>query len=380
MTLLRVAHIITGLEVGGAERMLQKVVAHLDRDAFRSDVISLAPPGPLADAVAAVSDRLEFLGMRPRVTDVAKLARLRRLLREWQPDVVQTWMYHANLAGGLAARLSVRAPVIWNIVASGYSYSERRRAQVVPRIVRLSAAASRFIPSRTVYCSRRAIGFHHDLGFSKKGVEFIPTAFDVETFRPDPDARRSVRRELQLDDDARLVGLVARFHPIKNHDLFLTAARAIADQRSDTHFVLCGDGLTPDNAAVMDIVRRHGVADRCHLLGRRTDMPRITAALDLACSSSFGEGFPNTLGEAMACGVPCVATDVGDSAYLIDDTGMVVPRDDASAFANACLELLGDPARRTRLGAAARQRIEEQFEIGAIARQYERLYRDAVKG
>lgn len=377
MAPIRVLHIITGLDIGGAEMMLHKVLSRVDRESFRSDVISLAPPGALTGAVASVSDRLESLGMRPRLADLGKTIRLRRLVREWRPDVVQTWMYHANLLGGLAARTALRAPVIWNVMASGYDVSEGRHGQVVPRVVRLNAAVSRWVPDTILYCAKRAVPFHEKLGFANERVEIVPTGFDLEAFRPDPDARRSVRQELRLPADTLLAGLVARFHSIKNHALFFEAARAIADRRRDVHFVLCGEGMTADNPRVMELVRRHGVEDRCHLLGPRRDIPRITAALDVACSSSFGEGFPNTLGEAMASEVPCVATDVGDSAYLIAETGITVPRDDAAAFASACLRLLADPALRSRLGAAARRRIEEHFAIEVVTRQFENVWREA---
>lgn len=371
---VRVAHIITSLDTGGAQTMLHKILSHIDREAFRSLVVSLAPRGSMTRAFETVSDRVDSLDMNPRIRDVVKAARLRRLLREWRPDVVQTWMYHANLIGGLAARMSIGAPVIWNVRASGYDRS-LQNVQVINPAVRLGALASRFVPERIVYCSERAVAFHRELGYAASHVEVIPNGFDLQAFHPDPEARRSVRQELRVPDETLLVGLVARLHPMKNHALFLTAARAIADAGSDTHFVLCGDGVTD----LRDLVDRHGLAGRCHLLGPRTDMPRITAALDVACSSSFGEGFPNTLGEAMASGVPCVATDVGDSAYLIGETGIVVPRDDAAAFAKACLQLLGDFELRARCGEAARRRVEEHFEIAHITRRYERMYRETMQ-
>lgn len=358
---IRVAHVITSTDTGGAQTMLRKLLAHIDRSAFTSTVISLAPAGPMTEALQSVS-----IDMRPRAVELWKLARLRSLLRAAKPDVVQTWMYHANLAGGMASRLSVAAPVIWNIRASGFDWRAGHTAHVINPAVRLGALASRFVPKRTIYVSQRALASHEQLGYRGPN-EIIPNGFDVAEYRPDPDARRSLRRELGLKDETLLVGLVARVHPIKNHALFLAAARAIAKQRQDVRFVLCGEGVTSLDAF-------EGV----HALGSRSDMPRVTAALDIACSSSFAEGFPNTLGEAMACGVPCVATDVGDSAYLIGDTGLVVPSNDEAAFANACLRLLDDAGLRARLGRAARERIEQHFEIGVITKRYEHLYRSVA--
>lgn len=375
---IRVAHVITSLDTGGAQMMLHKLLTHIDDRSFRSAVISLAPAGPMTSAFHGVAERIESLDIEARPFSLLRAGRLRPILREWKPDIVQTWMYHANVIGGLVARVSGTAPVIWNIRASGYERSSSRQSHTIAPSVRAGALLSRFVPRRIVYCSERAVEFHRQIGYSSSEAAVIANGFDIQAFQPDETTRQSLRRELGIGDDTLLVGLVARFRPIKNHEFFFDAARTITDQRSDTHFVLCGDEMTRANAAAMSLVERHGLGDRCHLLGPRQDIARITAALDIATSSSFGEGFPNSIGEAMACGVPCVATDVGDTAYLIGDTGLVVPRDEPAAFAEACLRLLREPELRARLGREARRRVAEHFEIGAITRRYEALYRDVL--
>jgi glycosyltransferase involved in cell wall biosynthesis len=207
----------------------------------------------------------------------------------------------------------------------------------------------------------------------------IPNGFDLSELRPDPAARQDVRRELEVGERAPLVGMAARFHPQKDHASFLEAAKILHGRLPDVRFLLCGDGVTCENRALSDRVRQAGLADHAHLLGVRGDVPRLLAALDVAVLSSVGEAFPLVLGEAMACGVPCVATDVGDAARIIGETGEVVPPRDPAALAAALERVLNlEPERRRELGMAARQRIEENYSIERIAKRYEDLYSEAL--
>ena len=177
-----------------------------------------------------------------------------------------------------------------------------------------------------------------------------------------------------------LVGLVARHHPMKDHAGFFHAARLVAQACPSVRFVMIGRG-TNSQSPVADLARANQLENRVFLLGERSDMPRLTAALDIACSSSaWGEGFSNTIGEAMACGVPCVVTDVGDSAYAVGDTGISVPPNNPQALADAISRLVAAGSeRRHCLGEAARRRIETEFSLAAIVHRYEELYREYAK-
>jgi glycosyltransferase involved in cell wall biosynthesis len=204
----------------------------------------------------------------------------------------------------------------------------------------------------------------------------ITNGFDTDVFRPDPEARLGVRRELGLRPDTPLIGLAARFDPQKDHRNFLDAAALVKGADERVQFLMCGNGIDGRNAALTTTIESLGLRGRCHLLGPRRDMPRIFASLDLACSSSaFGEALPMTLCEAMACGVPCVTTDIGDSARVVDATGRVVPPRDPRALALACRELLDlAPQARAQLGLAARRHIQRHYDLTTVARCYEDLY------
>jgi glycosyltransferase involved in cell wall biosynthesis len=370
--MLTVAHVITDLKVGGAQMMLYKLLSRIDRSEFRSAVVAISSGGSLTDSFREVAD-VATIDYDRRGLPLASLVRLGRTLRRIRPDVVQTWMFHADLLGGVAARLATRAPVLWNIRTSALGDS-RRSTRLGLRAL---AASSRVIPFEIVSCSVRARDVLVHAGYDARRFVIVPNGFDTERFRPRPEARAEVRRELGLGDGVRLIGLIARWHPIKDHAMFIRAAARIAAARADTFFLLCGDEVDDTNPALRALLDRSGFADRFRLLGRRDDTPRLDAALDVACSSSSTvEAFSNAIGEAMACGVPCVVTDVGDSAMIVDDTG---PGDDAT-FADGCLALLANDDDRARRGAKARQRIEENFELARVVRMYEDLYRRVARG
>jgi glycosyltransferase involved in cell wall biosynthesis len=373
--MIRVCHVITGLNTGGAEMMLYKLMSAIDRATFECDVVSLLDAGPVAERIRALGVPVRSLGMRRGAPSPHGLVRLARWMRQDPPDVVQTWLYHADLVGGLASRLAGGAPVAWNIRQSTLDPRGNKRSTIWTG--RVCAWLSRWLPTRIVCCSEASARLHTALGYASERMIVIPNGFDLAAFRPDPAARRAVRAELGVPDQAPLVGLVARFDPHKDHRVFAAAAGRLAVRRPDVHFVLCGDGIVDENARLVGWLRAAGVRERCHLLGRRDDTPRLNAALDLAASSSYGEGFPNVLGEAMACGVPCVATDVGDSALIDGDTGRVVPPRDPDALADAWEALLAlEPSARAALGLAARQRVEAQFSLPTVVRRYETLYEE----
>jgi glycosyltransferase involved in cell wall biosynthesis len=215
------------------------------------------------------------------------------------------------------------------------------------------------------------------MGYRPRRWEVIPNGFDLGAYQPDAEAYTDVRQELGIAADAEIVGLVARFDPLKDHATFLSAAGLLHDTHPGTHFVLLGFQVDGDNPTLIDQIDRLGIRDCAHLLGERQDVARLTAAFDVATCSSTGEGFPNIVGEAMACAVPVVSTHVGDAKLVVGETGIIVPPRDPGALAAGWRKILDmDPRARRKLGTQARARISSQFDIDHIAQQYGALYRD----
>lgn len=379
MAKFTITHLITGLNTGGAETMLYKLLSGMDREAFEPRVVSLTDVGPVGEKIRALGVPVHALGMRRGVPDPRGAWRLTRLLKKDRPHLVQTWMYHADLLGGLAARLAGGViPVVWGIRHSNLDPEGNKRTTIWT--TRACAWLSHRLPAKIVCCSEASRRVHTALGYAAEKMVVIPNGFDLTAFKPDPEVREEVRRELGIPADALLIGLVGRFDPQKDHRNFVAAAALMSAAYPEVHYLLCGDGVSWDNHELAGWIDEVGLRQRFHLLGRREDMPRLTAALDIASSSSYGEGFPNVIGEAMACGVPCVVTDVGDSAFIVGDTGMVVPPRNPEALAQAWKKLMEmGPEGRKKLGEAARRRVLENFNLPDIVARYEGLYKEIVQ-
>ena len=371
----KVMHVITTLGPAGAETMLCRVVSGMDASRFENEIVSLTGILDLAEKMEGVGVPVRTLGMKRGVPNPLVVIRLAKWMRESKPDVIHTWMYHANLVGALAARLAKDVPVVWGIHHNSFDPRVNKRQTLL--VNRACALLSRRLPARIVCCSEASLRLHREFGYAPEKLEVIPNGFDVEQLRPNPAARRSLRAELGIPGDAILIGMAARFHPHKDHRNFIRAAGRIHRQKPEVQFLLCGLDNTRANQQLTGWIQEEGIDTCCHLLGVRQDVDRFFAALDLATTSSLSEAFPIVIGEAMACGIPCVVTDVGDSAAIVGQTGIVAPPRDPEKLADAWVRLVdAGPEVRRRLGMAARRRVEEKFSLPMVVGRYQALYQD----
>ena len=369
--MIRVTHVITGLQLGGAELMLHRLVRSLDRERFECRVVSLTSDGPVGRLLAELDVEVHSLGGRRDVLDARVIPRMARDLERWRPNVVQTWMYHANLAGGVAARLR-RIPVAWNLRQTPPDAAFTGRSTMLA--VRAGTILSRVVPTRVVCCSAAVALAHRELGYPGHLLEVVPNGYDTDLLHPDPGARSDVRRELGIPPEAALVGLIARYHPQKGHADFLQAARQVDTSLRRVDFLLAGEGVTSDNSDLMRTVEQSELVDRAHLLGPRLDVARLTASLDVAVSAStFGEGFPNAIAEAMACSVPVVATSLAATRELGQDHVSTVPAGDSARLATAINSILARPPSQSSL-ARARRRIVDEYGMSRVAERYGSVY------
>ncbi len=370
---IRILHIISDLSVAGAETILCKVLAATNRTRFAPAVISMRNHGELRGQIEAMGIPVFTLGVRGSVAGPIAAARLIRIVRHLRPELIHGWMYHGNLAAQFAGTFAYGKPsVLWSIHQSLYSFDYEKWLTTL--VIKLGARLSRFA-DKIIYSSITSATQHEAVGYHAACRALHYYGFDTEKFGPSETARQDVRAELKLAPDTILIGLAGRYHPIKDHANFLRAAALVSRKHSDVRFIMCGRGISRDNAALQLLIEKLDIAASTHLLGDRRDIDRIFAALDIAVSASFSEGFPNVVGEAMAAGLPCVVTDVSDLADVVGATGRVVPRRDAEALAGALEELIemGRPAR-TALGRAARERIINNFSLSKAAAQYEETY------
>jgi glycosyltransferase involved in cell wall biosynthesis len=377
---IKILHIINDLSIGGAEMMLLRLLSHKSRARFDPVVVSLMDRGSLQARIEALGIAVYTAGMKPGMPTPASIWRLVRLTRKIKPDLIQGWLYHGSLAAQLAGLfVSRKIPVFWSIHCSISSFEFEKR--LTKAVVRMCALASRFA-SNIVFVSQTSRAQHAELGYNIKRSCVVPNGIDTKLFAPSKEARASVREELGLGPDTPLIGTIGRYNAMKDHASFLGAAARISKSYPNAHFMLAGRGLDDRNRAIAELTRSLQVQDRVHLLGERSDIARLVAALDIfVLSSAFGESFPIIVGEAMACAIPCVVTEVGDSGWMVGNTGRVVSPRDEGALQRSCEELLNmDREERARLGAAARTRVADLFSLSSVVARYEELYEDAVSG
>jgi len=375
---IRVLHVIAGLETGGAETMLATLATRRPPGLAQS-VATLIPGGAQAERIAAAGIPLTSLGMRRSRPTLGGLMRLARLIRATAPDIVQGWMYHADLAATLALHLSGRrraTRLAWNLRCSdmaGRDYGLQFR--LVRRLWLCLAPRADLVLAN----SQAGLDYHRGLGLQARRSVLIPNGIDVDRFRPDPAARARVRQELGIDPAQRVIVHVARVDPMKDHATLLAAAGdlagGLAGGPAQATLLLVGRGTEALSASPG--VRGLGVRG----LGERRDVPDLLAAADLIVSSSaYGEGFSNALAEGMAAGLPAVATDAGDARAILGDTGIVCPIRDPQALAGAIGALLAEaPEAFAARGRAARARIVDQFSLDRCVERFTALYREIAR-
>lgn len=370
-----VLHVITGLDSGGAQSMLARIVLaeHRSPAPRKQVVVSMMDDGLYGEALRDAGVAVHCLECRQGKPSLRALWALVEIVHSLDPDVVMTWLYHADLAGTLAAVLARGGArrVVWNLRCSNMDFA--RYDRMTRWIVRALAWGSRF-PAIVVANSLSGRKHHASLGYRPKRWEYLPNGFDLGALRPDAGDRASVRSEWSLRDDDFAVGMVARVDPMKDYSTFFGAAEMLLAYGARCNFVLIGKDT--DRLPIPESIRANTAA-----LGERSDVNRLLRGLDvMVLASAFGEGFPNVVGEAMASGVPCVVTDVGDAAEVVGDTGIAVSPGFPEALAGAVRRLMGEAAEDFRdRQRRARERIAERYSLERVVAGYRAVWDDVAQ-
>lgn len=352
--------------------MLARLVPRLREHGWTVQVLSLREPGQASAVLRAAGVELSSLDLPAGMVTPGGLLRLHAVMRRFRPDVLLGWMYHGNLVAGLARLMRPKARLVLAVRKSlddlaGEKWHTRLVIRLHPWLARRAEAV--------IYNSSHGRDTHvARIGAAAKAF-VIPNGFDLSEFYPDGKARAATRGQLGLTDADKAILLPGRHTPEKDHETFMRAAAELAGKRAGVHFYLCGPGVSPENGALNALVPA-AIRDRVHLLGPRSDMACLYNAADILTLSSRTEGFPNVLGEAMACGTPCVATRVGDVAVVLDGHGVLVPPRSPSALAAGWERMLNmDDAEREALVQGARLRMEQRYSLAAVARRFDALLR-----
>lgn len=373
----KIIHIITGLNVGGAEQMLKRLLLSDPNSKDNVVIISLSGNGEIGRSLELSGYQIHALDFHGLSTLLTNFAALVKLIKANKPAMVQTWMYHADFFGGLAARVAGCPNVIWGIRNTFVPINSKKTYW----LMRACAMLSYVVPKKIICVAEAARKKHISYGYHAKKMCVIPNGFDFTCFDAEQVDKKRIRQELGLSDSDFVVGCVGRLHLDKGQDVFITAVallEKIHDQR--VHFMLVGRGCDNNNAELLHQIDSFGLSASFILLGERHDIPECLAAMDVFCMPSRTEGFPNGLGEAMSMGLPCVATHVGDAKVLAGDTVIMVAPDDPMALAAGLTKIICmHPEERKRLGMHAASRVREQFSIDKARDRFYDVYREIAE-
>lgn len=371
---MKITHIIVGLDNGGAEAILFQLIKRTRAD-ITHFVISMRDTGYYGPQLTPLGVEVATLNMSKRLSDLSSASKIFGIIKRQKPDLVQTWMYHANLVGGTVAALSGVSKIAWGIHHCSFK-DERLTTRI---IVRLGGMLSGLIPSAVVFCSNEGNALHHTVGYHRtRKTRVIQNGYDLTKFKPDNNARRTLRSAWNITGDEILIGMVGRWHPCKDHGNLLAALSILKSAGLKFRCVLVGHEMSEDNVALSALLKQNGLNERMILTGPRTDIPDVMNALDIHVLSSSSEAFPNVIAEAMASGTPCAATDVGDVREIIGDAEWTAPPENPQLLAKAIAGVINAVKQEGRevIGDKCRRRIVENFSMERMVKSYRSLWRN----
>ncbi|EKD98027.1 MAG: Glycosyl transferases group 1-like protein [uncultured bacterium] len=343
----------------------------------RPVVVSLTSLGVIGESLRSEGVRVHALGMSSALNFPITLWRLVRLIRQDQPRIVQTWMYHADLLGGLAARLAGCCAIVWGIRSTAIPQGI---LSVTYWLVRLCAIFSHSVPHRIICCANSAKAAHIKLGYAEHKMIVIPNGYDFSAFDRQVHSRARARLELRFGDNEIVIGAVGRFDPLKDFHNFVIAASELVARYPNVKFLMVGRNIEWSNPTLRGWIEAVGLVKNFQLVGEQSDAPYFFSAMDVFCLSSVSEAFPNVVVEAMAMGLPCVVTRAGDAADILGDDAFVVPVKDSVSLSAALLRMCDlNPVDRRILGERNAKKVREEYGIENIRQKYEEVYAESVR-
>lgn len=358
----KIVHIITGLGSGGAENMLYKVLKHADLNRYKHEVISLLDKGIYGDVIEGLGIKVHSLNMNKYnvFTCIAKAVAVCK-----DCDLVDTWLYHADLFGYLIAKVFLRKKIIWNTRHCNLDKDVNKL--ITLKVVKLNSLLSRYVDCIT-FNSKRALDNHIYAGYKARNLVVIPNGFELNKFRFDINDRNQVREQLNLDDE-KVIITVGVWDIQKDYYTLLQALSMLKKHNPKFKMIMVGPKLDYLNKELADLIQKYNLDGNMVLLGRREDITALLSAADIYISSSLGESFSNAIGEAMSCELTCVVTNVGDSKYIVGETGLVV---EAGNYIDMAAVLLGYIEKTSSdRNKKARERVIENYDIEVITRGFE---------
>ena len=367
---MRILHVISSLDVGGAERALQRLVLHAQHS--QNVVVSLKSGGRIGQELreqGIITYELNF-NVKSFISSIVELT---RILKSERPDLVQTWLYHGDFIGGLAARLAKVPKVVWGV----------RTTKLPPRsaltfmLRTISALLSYVIPDQIVYVANLSADYHVKLGYQRKKRIIINNGVPYNAVSEK--VCNDLRNQLNIPKQSPIVGIVGRYSPDKGHDMFIDVCQLILKKRKDVNFVMVGRGLTTDNDHLMARLKVDQIVDNFRLVGEVENVTPYLLMMDVFCLTSRTEGFPNVLAESMICGTPSVSTNVGDVPIISNGLIPLSDVNDSKQMAHDVEQILElSPSQKKILAHQLKERIKTEFSVSKMVDKYEHLYHSLI--
>ena len=367
---IKILHIISGLNLGGAENNLFKICTLTNNQLLQHHVISLTDFGFYGNKLKLHNIKVYSLGFKKSLFDIFKFFKLMHLIYKISPNIVQTWMYHSDIIGSIATKIISRAPIIWNVRHGKYDNKLSSRI-----IIFVCSFFSKIFPKAIISCAQSAINIHKHYGYDKSKFVLIENGFDLDYFSKKNNL--IYKKNLGIPINSFVVSYPARFHPQKNHEMFLSAAENILNTIPNVFFILCGRDIGSNNQLLTKLISKYKLRKRVLLLGEVSNIKSIYNISDLTClTSSEGEAFPNIVAESMACEVLCISTPVGDAPIIINDDKYLIDFNDADGLANSIINFLKlTNTEKIKIGKKCRSNILRRYQIDKIINKYNSLYK-----
>lgn len=375
---IKIIHIINCLSPGGAERMLLNLLANANKEKFDIKVFSLQDKGQLCSDIEALGVPVHCFFMYNKIDFIFRFIKLMLTIRKTKPEIIHTWMYHSNIIAGFAAKLVSRCKIVWSIHASKLDAGFTKRSTKIA--IKLSSLMSFFIPHKIIFCSNSSYYLHQIIGFERSKMVVIPNGVDLKLFKKSNANKLELINKINNEDNTIFIGMAARYDPMKGYDIFIRSAKILCEKYSNVHFLLCGSNVTNSNHELVKMIIDDNLVSRIHLLGYISDMPKFYNSINiLTVASSYGEAFPMSICEAMSCEVPVVSSDLGDCSYIINDSEMIFPINNAEILSKRWEKIITyDEEIKHKIGKKNRERIMSLFEIKNIKKTYEKNYLEVL--
>jgi len=368
----KIIYIITGLNVGGAELVLLRLLMKINKKEYDPLVITLREKGIMGERIEKLGINVHCLRIHSFINLLPGLIKLVNKINIFNPQIIHTFMIHSAFFVGIIAKLLNKPTIIWNIFSTDLSLQSNKYKTRL--IIIMCAYLSKIIPNRIIIDSNASYSSHKKAGYSWEKMEIIHNGVDTNEFSPNT-IKRSEYRKQYFKENELVIGLIARYHPVKGHDIFIKAVSILRREVSNVKFLLNGSNIEISNSKLMKMISKEGIQDFIHISDSKLEATNILLACDILVSSSKFESFPNIICEAMACSIPCVVTNVGDCAEIVGETGVIVSANDADELSSAIMGLINMPLKdRKKLGENARLRIKNNFSLSLMMEKYNNIY------